>query len=281
MLSVAYQGEPGAWSEQAALDYFGVEAAPQPRFSFDDVFADVASGACEYGVVPMENSLGGSIHRNYDLLMRHDLHIVGEVIVRIHWCLIAHPDVQLAELTRVQSHPQALAQCERSITQLLPQVERKEVYDTAGSVKLLKESGERTTGALASQRAADIFGLPVLREGLEDDPTNYTRFAVLSRQPYAGLPDGKTTYKTSIVFAGRNEPGLLFKVMGALSMRNIDLCKIESRPLQGSPWSYLFYLDFVGHRDDPTCRRALANLEEFTTLYRCFGTYPRAEMPGL
>ena len=169
MLSVAYQGEPGAWSEQAALDYFGVEAAPQPRFSFDDVFADVASGACEYGVVPMENSLGGSIHRNYDLLMRHDLHIVGEVIVRIHWCLIAHPDVQLAELTCVQSHPQALAQCERSITQLLPQVERKEVYDTAGSVKLLKESGERTTGALASQRAADIFGLPVLREGLEDD----------------------------------------------------------------------------------------------------------------
>ena len=279
MPTIAYQGEPGAWSEQAAQDYFGAEAAPQPRFSFDDVFADVTSGACDFGVVPMENSLGGSIHRNYDLLMRHDLHIVGEVIVRIHWCLITFPGVQMAALKCVQSHPQALAQCERSLTRLLPRAERKEVYDTAGSVKLLKESGERGTGALASRRAAEIFDLPVLHEGLEDDPTNYTRFVVLARQPATGPTDRNTTYKTSIVFAGRNEPGLLFKTLGAFSMRNIDLCKIESRPLQGSPWSYLFYLDFVGHRDDLTCHRALDNVEEFATMYRCFGSYPRAQMP--
>ena len=279
MHSIAYQGEPGAWSEQAALDYYGAEASPQPRFSFDDVFADVASGKCDYGVVPMENSLGGSIHRNYDLLMRHDLHIIGEVIVRIHWCLITMPGVQMSDLKLVQSHPQALAQCERSLTTLLPQVERKEVYDTAGSVKLLKQSGERTTGALASRRASQIFELPVLHEGLEDDPTNYTRFAVLDRQPAQTLPDRNTVYKTSIVFAGSNEPGLLFKAMGAFSLRNIDLCKIESRPLQGSPWSYLFYLDFVGHQDDLVCKRALDNLQEFTTFYRCFGSYPRAQMP--
>ena len=279
MPTIAYQGEPGAWSEQAALDHFGADAAPQPRFSFDEVFADVASGASDFGVVPMENSLGGSIHRNYDLLMRHDLHIIGEVIVRVRWCLITLPDVQLNDIALVQSHPQALAQCERTLTKLVPLAERKEVYDTAGSVKLLKESGERTTGALASRRAAQIYNLPVMQEGLEDDPTNYTRFAVLSRQPTTLGPTQATVYKTSIVFAGRNEPGLLFKTLGAFSMRNIDLCKIESRPLQGSPWSYLFYLDFVGHQDDLICRRALDNLQEFASLYRCFGSYPRAQMP--
>ncbi len=279
MPTIAYQGEPGAWSEQAALDFYGRDAVPQPRFSFDDVFTDVTAGICDFGVVPMENSLGGSIHRNYDLLMRHDLHIVGEVIVRVRWCLITLPDVQLRDIARVQSHPQALAQCERTLSKLVPQAERKEVYDTAGSVKLLKESGERTTAALASRRAAHIYGLPVLQEGLEDDPTNYTRFAVLARQPAVISPTDHTVYKTSIVFAGRNEPGLLFKTLGAFSMRNIDLCKIESRPLQGSPWSYLFYLDFVGHQDDLTCKRALDNLQEFASLYRCFGSYPRAQMP--
>jgi prephenate dehydratase len=276
-ITVAYQGEPGAWSEQAAFDFFGANAAPQPRLTFDDVFADVAAARCSYGVVPVENSLAGSIHRNYDLLVRHNLHLVGEVIVRVRWCLIAHAGVSLSQIKRVQSHWQALGQCERTLTQLLPSVERKEVYDTAGSVKLLKESGERDVAALASRRAAQIYDLPVLQEGLEDDPTNYTRFVVLAREPQP-MQAGKT-YKTSIVFAGKNQPGLLFRAMGAFSMRDIDLSKIESRPLQGSPWEYLFYIDFVGHAEAPQCQRALAHLQEYATYYRVFGSYARAAMP--
>lgn len=284
--TAAYQGEPGAWSEQATLDFFsanGTEVQPQGRVTFDEVFADVAAGVCDFGVVPVENSLGGSIHRNYDLLVRHNLHIVGEVIVRVRWCLIAWPGVQLQDIRRVQSHWQALAQCERTLGQVLPDVERKEVYDTAGSVKLLRESGERTTAALASRRAAEIYQLPILNEGLEDDPTNYTRFVVLSREPHVMRQDQDAhhdeTYKTSIVFAGQNKPGLLFKAMGAFSMRDIDLNKIESRPLQGSLWEYLFYLDFIGHKDELNCRRALDNLQEFTTYFRIFGSYPRAKLP--
>jgi prephenate dehydratase len=277
-ITAAYQGEPGAWSEQAALDFFGPNCQPQPRVTFDAVFADVAEARCDFGVVPVENSLAGSIHRNYDLLVRHNLHLVGEVIVRVRWCLITQPDVGLSDINTVQSHWQALGQCERTLSKLLPNAVRKEVYDTAGSAKLLKESGERDVAALASRRAAHIYGLPVLQEGLEDDPTNYTRFVVLSRDPHVPLRDGATN-KTSIVFAGKNEPGLLFKAMGAFSLRNIDLCKIESRPLQGSPWSYLFYLDLIGHQDEPHVKRALDNLQEFATYFRVFGSYARAGMP--
>ncbi len=279
LITAAYQGEPGAWSEQAALDFFGPSCQPQPRITFDEVFADVANAKCDFGVVPVENSLAGSIHRNYDLLVRHNLHLVGEVIVRVRWCLITQPDVELSAIKTVQSHWQALGQCERTLGTLLPGAQRKEVYDTAGSVKLLQESGERDVAALASRRAAHIYGLPVLQEGLEDDPTNYTRFVILSRDPHVPLRES-TTYKTSLVFAGRNEPGLLFKAMGAFSMRNIDLCKIESRPLQGSPWSYLFYLDVVAHQGEPHCQRALDNLQEFATYFRIFGSYARAGMPG-
>lgn len=277
--TAAYQGEPGAWSEQATLDYFQSDVQPQARVTFDEVFADVAAGICDFGVVPVENSLGGSIHRNYDLLVRHNLHIVGEVIVRVRWCLITLPGVPLEEIRLVQSHWQALAQCERTLGRVLPNAVRKEVYDTAGSVKLLKESGDRTTAALASRRAAEIYALPILNEGLEDDPTNYTRFVVLARQPHSMVSEGET-YKTSIVFAGQNKPGLLFKAMGAFSLRDIDLNKIESRPLQGSLWEYLFYLDFIGHKDEKNCQRALDNLQEFTSYYRLFGSYPRAKMPG-
>ena len=171
-ITAAYQGEPGAWSEQAALDFFGPTCRPQPRVTFDEVFADVASAKCDFGVVPVENSLAGSIHRNYDLLVRHNLHLVGEVIVRVRWCLITQPHVELNAIKTVQSHWQALGQCERTLNTLLPNAARKEVYDTAGSVKLLQESGERDVAALASRRASQIYGLPVLQEGLEDDPTN-------------------------------------------------------------------------------------------------------------
>lgn len=281
MTTVAFQGEPGAYSEQAAFDFFGKDARPIPRPSFDDVFDDVAAGKCDYGIVPVENSLGGSIHRNYDLFMRHDLHIAGEVIVRIRWYLYTLPGVQLSDITRVMSHWQALAQTERSLDKLLPHAEREQVYDTAGSVKLLAEEQRRDTAAIAGVRARDLYGLPILLEGIEDDHTNFTRFVVLSPTPNPSQREGRKEAgaKTSIVFALRNEPGALFKAVAAFALRNIDLSKIESRPLQGSPWHYLFYLDFVGDAEEENCRRAIEHLREFATVLRVLGSYPRATMP--
>ncbi len=282
---VAYQGEPGAYSEQAIFDFFGASAQPIPCPSFDDVFEQVAQAACDYGVVPVENSLGGSVHRNYDLFMRHALHLVGEVVVRIRWYLYALPGRQLSDIKRVISHWQALAQCERTLSALLPGAEREPVYDTAGSVKMLAESQRRDTAAIAGRRAQALYGLPILREGIEDDPTNYTRFVVISRSP--DLPPAapveaadERKFKTSIVFAMRNQPGALFRALAAFALRDIDLTKIESRPLQGSPWEYLFYLDFAGHAEEAHCRRALDHLRELTTVLRVLGSYPRARMPG-
>jgi prephenate dehydratase len=282
MTTVAFQGEPGAYSEQAAFEYFGKQARPIPRQSFDDVFDDVAGGKCDYGIVPVENSLGGSVHRNYDLFMRHNLHIAGEVIVRIRWYLYTLPGVQLGDITRVMSHWQALAQTERSLDKLLPHAEREQVYDTAGSVKMLSEEKRRDTAAIAGIRARDLYGLPILLEGIEDDHTNYTRFVVLSHLP-SPVGEGSgvgANFKTSIVFALRNEPGALFKAVAAFALRNIDLSKIESRPLQGSPWEYLFYLDFAGSAEEENCRRAIEHLSEFATILRVLGSYPRATMPA-
>jgi prephenate dehydratase len=274
MPTVAYQGESGAYSEQAAFDYFGPQAEPQPCVTFDVVFDSVTGGRVDYGVVPLENSLGGSIHRNYDLLLRHQLHIIGEVIVRVSHNLITLPGVGLADIRRVCSHWQALDQCEQSLTRLLPGVERVQVYDTAGSVKMLAEEKRTDTAAIASKRAAMLYGLPILREEVEDAPSNYPRFAVLSRQPGQIAPGAAC--KTSIVFATRNAPGSLFRALAVFALRDVDLSKIESRPLQGSPWEYLFYLDFAGKQEDEVCVRALNHLREQATILRVLGSYARA-----
>ena len=277
---VAYQGEPGAYSEQAAFDHFGAAAEPRGYQTFDAVFDAVMAGAQAYGVVPVENSLAGSIHRNYDLVMRHDVRLTGEVIVRVSHQLLALPGVALGDITRVYSHWQPFGQCETTLNQLLPDTERVEVYDTAGSAKMLAAEGRRDTAAIASLRAAQIYGLSVLKSAIEDDPTNFTRFVVFepsSTRQHEGTATAPTaTYKTSIIFAVKNIPGALFKAMAAFSLRDIDLAKIESRPLQGSPWDYLFYLDFTGHADDPNCRRALENLREFATILKVIGSYPKA-----
>lgn len=269
-LRIAFQGEPGAYSEQAALELYP-QGEMWPRPSFDDVFAAVAEQACDYGVVPVENSLAGSIHRNYDLLLQHDLHIVGEHNLRVSHCLIAHPGVSVEEIKRVYSHPQALAQCEHSL-QALGDVEVIASHDTAGSVRLIAERGERDAAALASFRAAAVYGLAVLRQGMEDEKANFTRFIALGREPVS--PQGEA--KTSLAFAGRNEPGLLFRCLSAFALRNIDLSKIESRPLRGVPWEYIFYLDFIGSLTEERCQRAVEQLREMATFVRVFGSYPRA-----
>ncbi len=268
---VAFQGERGAYSEAAAVTFFGGAIQPLPCASFEVVFDAVTDGSAKRGVIPVENSLAGSIHRNYDLLLRYDLTIVGEVQIRIAHQLIAFPGVSLTGLRRVYSHPQALAQCEHSLDQLLPDVERVATYDTAGSVKMLREENIRDGAAIASRRAAEIYELPVLRDDLEDNPENYTRFLVLSQEPIT--PNDAA--KTSIVFSMDNVPGALFKSLAVFALRDIDLTKIESRPLQGKPWQYFFYIDFAGSSHETHCRNALNHLQEITSFFRVLGSYPR------
>jgi prephenate dehydratase len=267
-MQVAFQGEPGAYSEEAAYAYFGA-VETQPCETFDDVFAAVTSGVCEFGLIPIENSLAGSIHQNYDLLLRHDLHIVGEYFLRVRHCLIGLPGANMGKIRRVTSHPQALGQCAAYLREL--GVKTDPAYDTAGSVQLVKALGDPTTAAIASKRAAEIYGMQVLQEGIEDNPENYTRFLSISSRPVQPAAEAKT----SIVFTLKNQPGSLFKALSVFALRDIDLTKIESRPLAGKPWEYLFYIDFIGAMEDETVKRALDHLGEYALMLRVLGSYPR------
>ena len=272
-MKVAFQGERGAYSEAAAIAYFGGDVQLTPCGSFDEVYTCVTTANCDRGIVPIENTLAGSIHRNYDLLQRHTLSIVGEKVFRIHHCLIGHPNTVIRELGKIISHPQALAQCEDYIDQL--DVEREPWYDTAGAVKWLAENGTRDHAAIASHRAAEVYGMQILAEGIEDDRVNYTRFLILSRDPE--IPEGHTA-KTSVVFTlpqGGTTPGSLFRALGVFALRDINLAKIESRPIAGETFEYVFYLDFEGSQADQNCTRAIEHLREIAPALRVLGSYLR------
>ena len=275
-MKVAFQGEPGAYSEQAVFEYYG-EVETLPCESFDVMFDTVVSGKSDAALAPIENSLAGSIHQNYDLLLRYDLHIVGEYLLRVRHCLIVLPGVRKEDIRKAISHPQALGQCAAYLRNL--GIKTEAVYDTAGSVKLLKESGAKDTAAIASRRAAELYGMQILEEGIEDNAENYTRFLAVGREPVvpAALSEskGEGEAKTSVVFTLKNQPGSLFKALSVFALRDIDLTKIESRPLQGKPWEYLFYIDFVGSVHDEVSRRALDHLGEYAMTLRVLGSYPR------
>ena len=272
-IRVAFQGEPGAYSEEAALEFFSHLDATVPCHSFEDAFAAVANGDCTHGILPIENSLAGSIHRNYDLLLRNQLSIVGEYHYRVQHCLMALPGASLAEVKRVYSHPQALAQCEQHLKEL--HLEPVVEADTAGSARLLHSLGDPQAAALASQRAAQVYGLQILAENLEDNPANYTRFLILAQQPVAPQAPVDADYKTTIVFSLINSPGVLFKALSVFALREVDLTKIESRPIAGQPWEYIFYIDFIGYAGNPVGRRALDHLAELAPFLRILGSYPR------
>jgi prephenate dehydratase len=266
-MSIAYQGEPGAYSEAAALR-FDARADVVPCVTFEEVFAAVDGGRTDHGILPIENSIGGSIHRNYDLLVEHELSIVGEVTLRVTHQLLGVPGMALADVRRIYSHPQALAQCERFL-QGLHGVEIVANYDTAGSAKLVRDEGANDAAAIASTRAAEVFGLSVLASGIQDYEENITRFLIVSRSAVPlGEPD-----KTSLVFTLPNEPGGLFKALSVFALRNIDLTKLESRPIRGRAFEYLFYVDVAVPRADPQCERALTHLEELASSVRVLGSY--------
>jgi prephenate dehydratase len=273
---IAFQGEPGAYSEAAAYEHFGPEIKTLPCAAFEGVFEAVNRGECTYGFIPIENSLAGSIHRNYDLILRNTLTIVGEHHFRVSHCLLALPGVSLEEVERVHSHPQALAQCEASLARL--GVECVAETDTAGSARMLKENGDRHAAALASRRAAEVYGLNVLAESMEDNPANYTRFLALAQEATPPNITEQTDYKISAVFSLPNRPGSLYNALKIFAQREIDLTKLESRPLAGKPWEYLFYMDFAGHADDPLCKPALEELGQIAPFLRLLGSYPRHKL---
>lgn len=274
-LSVAIQGELGSFSHAAALGILGKDAQVIPRPSFDALFAAVVAGDADRGLLPIENSLAGSIHENYDRLEASTLHIVGETQLRIRQCLVARPGASLEALRRVASHPVALAQCRTFFAQR-PEIEAVPAYDTAGSVQDLLRDGPATDAAIASALAAKLYGGQILLEGIEDDPQNFTRFLLLARDS-GPLADAS---KTSVVFTLKNAPGALHRAMGAFAKRGVDLSKIESRPLRGRPWEYAFYLDVLG---DPAgeAGEALDELGALAEHFRVLGSYPEGtSTPG-
>jgi len=273
---VAFQGELGAFSQQAVYQLTGPEVEVVPCQQFEQVFRALAGGEVDAAVVPIENTLHGSVHENYDHLVNYQLPILGETHVRIVHNLIALPGVKFRDIRRVFSHPVALNQCLRFLGRH-PQLERVPYYDTAGSVKMLVQERLRDAAAIASSVAADIYGASIVRRSIEDDRRNLTRFFLLGpKGRRAALPRAdKRAYKTSLVFSTRNVPGSLFRALSAFALRDINLTKIESRPLRGKPWEYLFYLDFLGRTDDPKVCNALRHLGELADFLRVLGCYPR------
>jgi chorismate mutase / prephenate dehydratase len=269
-VKVAFQGERGAYSESAVYQFFGADTQVKPCRDFKDVFESVENQETRFGVIPMENSIEGSINQNYDLFQKFDLKVCGEVIVKIEHCLIANPGTALADIKAVYSHPQALAQCRTFLEELGREL--IPTYDTAGSVKMLKEKALRDAAAVASERAANLYGMQIIAKDIADNPENYTRFFVLSKEDAAAT--GKD--KTSIIFGAAHAPGALYHALGEFAKRNINLTKIESRPTKQTPWEYNFYLDFEGHRTETRCAEALKALKKYAAFIKVLGSYPKA-----
>jgi prephenate dehydratase len=271
-MKALYAGERGSFAELAAREYFGPDGRIGQVELFEDVFDAVRKGTAVRGIVPIENTRAGSVHRNYDLLLESGCSIVGELYLKIGHCLIANKGIVMRTVRRVLSHPQALAQC-RTWLKAHGTFKPVETVNTAAAVKIIKEDGARDAAAIASMQAAIDFDMNVLATDIQDDKNNMTRFLVLAKGP--GRPvSAEVPVKSSIVFSMKNIPGALFRSLAVFSLRDIDLYKIESRPMFGQGFSYLFYLDFEGDAKSDAQRNALSHLQEMTTFYRFLGSYP-------
>jgi chorismate mutase / prephenate dehydratase len=268
-MKVTYQGETGAYSEMAVFKFFGNKVQPVPCKDFREVFESVKTSEVQNGVVPIENSIEGSVNQNYDLFMTYDLKVCGEVAIKLAHVLIANPQTKFEEIETVYSHPQALGQCrgylEKHKWEIIP------AYDTAGSVKIIKEKQLYTAAAIASEKAADLYGMKIVARDIADNPYNYTRFLVLSHEDATPTGDDKT----SIIFSAKHAPGTLYHALGEFASRNINLTRIESRPTKTTAWQYNFYLDFEGHRTEKRCAEALDALQKYATFVKILGSYPR------
>lgn len=277
-LPIAFQGERGAFSEEAARRLVGPEIEVLPCARFEDVFGALEQGRAGGAAVPIENTLAGSVHENYDHLLNFEFPIVGETSVRIVHNLMAPKGVGFSKIKRVFSHPVALNQCLDFFARN-PQIERIPFYDTAGSAKMVMDKGLTDAAAIASEVAAEIYGARILRRSIESDRQNFTRFFLLRTPRHARLnptkAPAKAQWKTSLVFSTRNTPGALFRALSALALRDLNLTKIESRPLRGKPWEYLFYVDFLGRTDEPAAINALNHLREIADFLRVLGCYPK------
>ena len=273
MNKVAFQGAPGAYSEEAIRKFFGAEAEPVPCDTFADLFQRVETGNAAYGMLPVENAVAGSVAQAYELLMEHDLRIYAEVILRVRHMLLAPPGTKLAEVQRVRSHPQALSQCQHYLKRrgFIPEP----TGDTAASAADLAAHPEPGTAVIASDLAAQISGLEIIDRDIEDYPFNYTRFFVLGTED----PPRAQRNKTSIVFTTPHQPGALYECLGEFARRGINLTKIESRPRLNRPWQYIFYLDFEGHVKDQECEAAMMGLLRRSLFLKLLGSYPAATTP--
>ncbi len=270
-LRIAFQGELGAFSHAAATKLLGARARLLPFESFKAVFEALRRGEATHAVIPIENTLHGSVHENYDLLLASGALIAGETTLRISHNLIALPGARLSEIHQAFSHPVALNQC-RQLFERYPQIKPVSFYDTAGSVKMLVKDRPPGAAAIASDIAARLYGAKILKRHIEDNPRNFTRFFLLTKQ--STFPKRRNRpWKSSIVFTTPNEPGALFRAMACFALRDLNLTKIESRPVVERPWEYLFYVDFMGSQTDPKVARALDHLREITTFFKLLGSY--------
>jgi prephenate dehydratase len=274
-ITVAFQGEHGAYSEQAIRQHFGSAVCTLPCRSFLDIFDALQNGRVTYGMLPVENSLAGTVVSAYDLLVDHDLHVQAEVVLRVEHCLMAPPGTKLSDVRSVISHYQALGQCEQTLRRM--GLEAVDYYDTAGAARDLAADPQPATAAIASELAAQTYGLDILAHHLEDQDFNFTRFFILGHTP----PPRSAPSKTSIIFTTRHVPGALYEVLGELAQRGLNLTKIESRPRRNRPWHYLFYVDFEGHADDPLVQQALLGILSRASFLKVLGSYSAAQFESL
>ncbi|NOX33786.1 MAG: 3-deoxy-7-phosphoheptulonate synthase [Deltaproteobacteria bacterium] len=266
--TAAFIGEYGAYSHKASLGYFGEEITPCPMKTFKDIFQAVQTGICQYGVIPLENSLSGSIHENFDLLQEYDLKIIGEITIRVKHALIAHENVLKKDIKKILAPPPAFSQCKNYLDQY-PEIELVPVKATSSAVRQVKDSNDKHTAAIGSTMAAGIFKMNILQESIEDNPRNYTRFAIIAKE----IKGHKKVDKTSIIFSTGNKPGALFEVMKVFSEHKINLVKLESRPMLGKPWEYMFYADLEADIKAPELAPAMEKLIEKSENFRIIGRY--------
>jgi len=273
MSKVAFQGERGAFSEDAAYHFFHKNIYPHTRQKFRDVFESVKIRQCDFGIIPIENTFTGSIHQNVDLLLEFDLSIVGELILRIKHNLLGVKGSTMKDIQKIYSHPQALEQSSFFLDKI-ESVSVIPMYDTAGSAKFVAEKNDKHLASIASLRACKDYNLKVLKEGIESNHQNYTRFVVIAPES-RNLEKGG---KTSIVFSTKDIPGALFKSLSVFALRDINLLKIESRPLRKGPWKYYFYLDFEGSIEEEACQNAINHLKEITNFLKVLGSYEKGNV---